>query len=131
MHSAIFRCMILFSVFQGDHVLSLYLSDGLLLKSQTIGERTQKGPFVYFFAEKIRPLDVKLKNQVDKLVRAAARNEVRSAGGADPLQFRPNPEGLVDKVRGPVVSGANGLSVLSYFGVVYLFIVFFHPILYG
>ena len=46
-------------------------------------------------------------------MRAAARNEVRSAGGADPLQFRPNPEGLVDKVRGAVVSGANGLSFLT------------------
>lgn len=75
----------------------------LVFSEERISIQAQKNPYVDIFAEKIRPLDVKLKNQVDKLVRAAARNEVRSAGGADPLQFRPNPEALVDKVCGKVV----------------------------
>ena len=48
-------------------------------------------------AEKIRPLDGKLKNQIDKLVRAAAQQEA-GASGVAPTQYRPNPEDLVSKV---------------------------------
>eukprot|EP00123_Amoebidium_parasiticum_P012975 comp21693_c0_seq1/m.30580 comp21693_c0_seq1/g.30580 ORF comp21693_c0_seq1/g.30580 comp21693_c0_seq1/m.30580 type:complete len:366 (-) comp21693_c0_seq1:364-1461(-) len=45
------------------------------------------------FIEKIRPLDQKLKYQIDKLVKAA---NIGEAGGLeDPLRYKPNPDALV------------------------------------
>jgi hypothetical protein len=52
-------------------------------------------------AEKIRPLDSKLRNQIEKLVRMAAVRENTAADGSDPLAFRPNPDALVSKVQWP------------------------------
>ncbi|KAJ8010553.1 hypothetical protein DPEC_G00076280 [Dallia pectoralis] len=45
--------------------------------------------------EKMRPLDQKLRYQIDKLVRTAVTG---SLGENDPLQFRPNPDNLVSKL---------------------------------
>ncbi|KAF5901187.1 neuroguidin, partial [Clarias magur] len=45
--------------------------------------------------EKMRPLDQKLKYQIDKLVRTAVTG---SLAENDPLHFRPNPENLVSKL---------------------------------
>ncbi|KAF8981065.1 hypothetical protein BGZ46_003302 [Entomortierella lignicola] len=50
--------------------------------------------------EKIKPVEQKLKYQIDKLVRAAVVGQQDgeaqlTAGGADPLAFKPNPKNLV------------------------------------
>ncbi|XP_042561029.1 neuroguidin [Clupea harengus] len=45
--------------------------------------------------EKMRPLDQKLKYQIDKLVRTAVTG---SLAKNDPLHFRPNPDNLVSKL---------------------------------
>ncbi|XP_038581231.1 neuroguidin [Micropterus salmoides] len=45
--------------------------------------------------EKMRPLDHKLKYQIDKLVRTAVTG---SLAENDPLQLRPNPENLISKL---------------------------------
>ncbi|KAF9205514.1 hypothetical protein BGZ49_003938 [Haplosporangium sp. Z 27] len=50
--------------------------------------------------EKIKPVEQKLKYQIDKLVRAAVVGQQdgeaqMTAGGADPLAFKPNPKNLV------------------------------------
>uniref|UniRef100_A0A672T2F2 Neuroguidin-like n=1 Tax=Sinocyclocheilus grahami TaxID=75366 RepID=A0A672T2F2_SINGR len=45
--------------------------------------------------EKMRPLDQKLKYQIDKLVRTAVTG---SLAENDPLHFRPNPQNLVSKL---------------------------------
>ncbi|XP_039982263.1 neuroguidin isoform X2 [Xiphias gladius] len=46
--------------------------------------------------EKMRPLDHKLKYQIDKLVRTAVTG---SLAENDPLQLRPNPENLISKLN--------------------------------
>ncbi|XP_030624251.1 neuroguidin [Chanos chanos] len=46
--------------------------------------------------EKMRPLDQKLKYQIDKLVRTAVTG---SLAENDPLHFRPNPENLISKLN--------------------------------
>ncbi|XP_043914089.1 neuroguidin [Protopterus annectens] len=45
--------------------------------------------------EKMRPIDQKLKYQIDKLVKAAVTGHV---GENDPLQFRPNPNNMMSKL---------------------------------
>ncbi|KAJ3033381.1 hypothetical protein HDV00_006400 [Rhizophlyctis rosea] len=51
--------------------------------------------------EKVKPLEMKLKYQIEKLVRAAGEGGGTATGGGeegvveDPLKFRPNPMGLV------------------------------------
>ena len=58
--------------------------------------------------EKLRPLDAKLKYQVDKLLKAAARAEANGGGGGegmafaedDPMSFKPNPNALVSRDGG-------------------------------
>ncbi|KAG0325380.1 hypothetical protein BGZ99_000692 [Dissophora globulifera] len=50
--------------------------------------------------EKMKPVEQKLKYQIDKLVRAAVVGQQEgeaqmNAGGADPLAFKPNPQNLV------------------------------------
>lgn len=57
------------------------------------------------FMEKIKPLDKKLKYQIDKIVKLGSRsNNERTDGVAemaedDALNFRPNPEALRPKVQ--------------------------------
>ncbi|EDV25433.1 uncharacterized protein TRIADDRAFT_55517 [Trichoplax adhaerens] len=46
--------------------------------------------------ERIRPIDQKLRYQIDKLIKAA--NTGHAIGRNDPLQFKPNPDALVSKL---------------------------------
>lgn len=54
--------------------------------------------------EKIRPVDQKLKYQVDKLIRAASTG---LASASDPLRFKPNPSNLVSKLKESENSGED------------------------
>ena len=47
--------------------------------------------------EKIRPIDNKLKYQIDKLVKTAVTG---TTNNDDPLNFKPNPNGLMDNLSG-------------------------------
>ncbi|KAI9105300.1 Sas10/Utp3/C1D family-domain-containing protein [Phlyctochytrium arcticum] len=56
--------------------------------------------------EKTKPLEQKLKYQIEKLVKAASMQEDQSGGpieadgvAMDPLQFKPNPSGMVTQVE--------------------------------
>ena len=67
------------------------------------------------YLEKLRPIDKKLKYQIDKLLKMAkdgvdGEEEDPTANGAgeDPLQFRPNPDALVSKVDEDAEEGAEG-----------------------
>eukprot|EP00002_Diphylleia_rotans_P018724 TRINITY_DN3623_c0_g1_i4.p1 TRINITY_DN3623_c0_g1~~TRINITY_DN3623_c0_g1_i4.p1 ORF type:complete len:246 (-),score=79.51 TRINITY_DN3623_c0_g1_i4:128-865(-) len=44
--------------------------------------------------EKVKPLEAKLKYQIDKLLNAA-----NATAAADPLQFKPNPDALINKTE--------------------------------
>ncbi|XP_065827337.1 neuroguidin-like [Oscarella lobularis] len=49
------------------------------------------------YLEKLRPLDQKLRYQIDKLIRLATTGS--SGLHQDPLQYKPNPENLVSKLH--------------------------------
>ncbi|KYO38936.1 neuroguidin [Alligator mississippiensis] len=55
--------------------------------------------------EKMRPIDHKLRYQVDKLVRAAATGAL---GGDDPLRFRPDPSNMASKLSEDEEEVASG-----------------------
>ncbi|KAG9300710.1 hypothetical protein G9A89_023508 [Geosiphon pyriformis] len=69
--------------------------------------------------EKIRPIEQKLKYQIDKLIKAASFNtesdNVENRGNlrllehtmADPLGFKPNPENLVSKIDDEIEGGGG------------------------
>lgn len=46
--------------------------------------------------EKMRPVDMKIRYQVDKLIKTATSGEIAPN---DPRRFKPNPDNLVSKVR--------------------------------
>ena len=50
--------------------------------------------------EKLRPLDTKLRFQIDRLLRAAEMSREARLQSRDPLSFRPNPDALVGKAAG-------------------------------
>ena len=53
------------------------------------------------FLEKIKPMESKLKYQIDKLIRAAVAGVPSNRPAAvDPLHFKPRPEALVEKEDG-------------------------------
>jgi U3 small nucleolar RNA-associated protein 3 len=61
------------------------------------------------YLEKLRPVDRKLRYQIDKLVKMADRpSEERAAEEEDPLAFRPNPDALVSKVDEDAEEGGAG-----------------------
>ena len=71
--------------------------------------------------EKLRPLETKLKYQIDKLVKAATVGAAQT--DVNPLSFKPNPSGLVSKVAdapasddddGPAVYQPPKLSAVPY-----------------
>ena len=79
-----------------------YLTDLTLLMSHKLRGRSIEGhPSIERLVEirtvieKIRPIDQKLKYQIDKLIKTAACG---TAAANDPLQFKPNPDNLVGKV---------------------------------
>ncbi|PNF17839.1 Neuroguidin [Cryptotermes secundus] len=55
--------------------------------------------------EKMRPIDHKLKHQIDKLVKTAATG---STGGSDPTHFRAHPENMVSKAEESEESESEG-----------------------
>uniref|UniRef100_A0A673CM73 Neuroguidin, EIF4E binding protein n=1 Tax=Sphaeramia orbicularis TaxID=375764 RepID=A0A673CM73_9TELE len=85
------------------HLLLFYLQD----LTHLISVKTEGGPIkddealnrlvtVRTVLEKMRPLDHKLKYQIDKLVRTAVTG---SLAENDPLQLRPNPGNLLSKLN--------------------------------
>jgi U3 small nucleolar ribonucleoprotein protein LCP5 len=53
----------------------------------------------------MRPIDHKLKHQIDKLVKTAATG---STGGSDPTHYRAHPENMMSKVEESEESGSEG-----------------------
>ncbi|XP_016432124.1 neuroguidin-like [Sinocyclocheilus rhinocerous] len=84
------------------HLLLFYLHDIThLISLKTGGESLKDNSAIHRLVtirtvlEKMRPLDQKLKYQIDKLVRTAVTG---SLAENDPLHFRPNPQNLVSKL---------------------------------
>ncbi|TSK98371.1 Neuroguidin [Bagarius yarrelli] len=83
------------------HLLLFYLQDvAHLINVKANGQSLKDNGAIHRLVtirtvlEKMRPLDQKLKYQIDKLVRTAVTG---SLAENDPLHFRPNPENLVSK----------------------------------
>ncbi|QDZ21457.1 Sas10 domain-containing protein [Chloropicon primus] len=76
----------------------------LLMKCE--GKSVSKHPLlsrlveIRTYLEKIRPIEKKMNYQVQKLVAQATRKPGDSAGGEDPLKFRPNPKSLLGSAQG-------------------------------
>ncbi|XP_063769005.1 neuroguidin isoform X2 [Eleginops maclovinus] len=84
------------------HLLLFYLQDLThLIRIKTEGGKIKDSEAISRLVtirtvlEKMRPLDHKLKYQIDKLVRTAVTG---SLAENDPLQLRPNPENLISKL---------------------------------
>ncbi|XP_062992519.1 neuroguidin [Elgaria multicarinata webbii] len=85
-----------------DQLLLLYLQDlSHLILEKTSGRSVAEHPALLRLVEtrtvleKMRPIDQKLKYQVDKLVKAAVTGAL---GENDPLRFKPNPSNLMSKL---------------------------------
>ncbi|KAG8455421.1 hypothetical protein GDO86_001563 [Hymenochirus boettgeri] len=85
-----------------NQLLLLYLQDMTHLILEKSSGRSIKGNSgilrlveIRTVLEKMRPIDQKLKYQIDKLVRAAVTG---SLGENDPLRFKPNPQNLMSKL---------------------------------
>ncbi|KAK3541259.1 hypothetical protein QTP86_019194 [Hemibagrus guttatus] len=83
--------LLLFYLQDVVHVMSVK-ADGQSLKDNGAIHRLVT---IRTVLEKMRPIDQKLKYQIDKLVRTAVTG---SLAENDPLHFRPNPENLVSKL---------------------------------
>uniref|UniRef100_A0A8C2CQZ9 Neuroguidin, EIF4E binding protein n=1 Tax=Cyprinus carpio TaxID=7962 RepID=A0A8C2CQZ9_CYPCA len=93
------------------HLLLFYLQDVThLISLKTEGESLKDNSAIHRLVtirtvlEKMRPLDQKLKYQIDKLVRTAVTG---SLAENDPLHFRPNPQNLVSKNSDEDDKGGN------------------------
>ncbi|KAM9712495.1 neuroguidin [Menidia menidia] len=91
------------------HLLLFYLQDLThLIYLKTAGEKIKDSEAltrlvtIRTILEKMRPLDHKLKYQIDKLVRTAITG---SLAENDPLKLRPNPENLISKLSESDESG--------------------------
>eukprot|EP00741_Cyanophora_paradoxa_P024449 tig00022075_g23606.t1 len=86
----------------------------LLLKAN--GESVKMHPVISHLVqvrtvlEKLKPLDAKLKYQIDKLLRTAALGGAGSAA-SDPLRFKPNPQALLSKEEDDGEEGAEKTAV--------------------
>ncbi|XP_029437497.1 neuroguidin [Rhinatrema bivittatum] len=85
-----------------DQLLLMYLMDvAYLILEKTSGKSLKEHPSVLRLVEirtvleKMRPIDQKLKYQIDKLVKAAVTG---SLDESDPLRFKPNPDNLISKL---------------------------------
>ncbi|KAJ8277528.1 hypothetical protein GJAV_G00076190 [Gymnothorax javanicus] len=83
--------LLLFYLQDVTHLISLK-SEGRTLKENGALDRLVT---VRTVLEKMRPLDQKLRYQIDKLVRTALTGNLAEN---DPLQFHPNPDNLVSKL---------------------------------
>ncbi|KAM8960611.1 neuroguidin [Pelodytes ibericus] len=86
-----------------DQLLLLYIQDLThLILEKTCGKPINGNAAIMRLVEirtvleKMRPVDQKLKYQIDKLVRAAVTG---SLGENDPLRFKPNPQNLMSKLE--------------------------------
>nr|Q6PFJ1.1 RecName: Full=Neuroguidin; AltName: Full=EIF4E-binding protein [Danio rerio]AAH57531.1 Neuroguidin, EIF4E binding protein [Danio rerio] len=96
------------------HLLLFYLQDIThLISLKTEGESLKDNSAIHRLVtirtvlEKMRPLDQKLKYQIDKLVRTAVTG---SLSENDPLHFRPNPQSLVSKLSESEDSDDDGVG---------------------
>ncbi|XP_043845894.1 neuroguidin [Dromiciops gliroides] len=85
-----------------DQLLLMYLMDlSYLILDKASGSSLQEHPSVLRLVEirtvleKLRPLDQKLKYQIDKLVRTAVTG---SLSENDPLRFKPRPSNMISKL---------------------------------
>jgi len=91
----------------------LLKSEGVAVKDHPVVVRLVE---IRTYLEKLRPIDRKLKYQIEKLLKLASeQNEREELGdgdgggggdaGEDPLAFRPNPDALVSKVEEDAADG--------------------------
>lgn len=85
-------------------MLLSYLSNlTYILLQKSRGHSIQADPSIFRLTEirtileKLRPIDQKLKYQIDKLIRTAVTGDT---GAADPLRFKANPDNLINKLEG-------------------------------
>ncbi|XP_024135383.1 neuroguidin [Oryzias melastigma] len=83
--------LMLFYLQDLTHLISIKTAGGEIRESEAL----ERIVTVRTVLEKMRPLDHKLKYQIDKLVRTAVTG---SLAENDPLQLRPNPENLISKL---------------------------------
>ncbi|XP_040210393.1 neuroguidin [Rana temporaria] len=86
-----------------DQLLVMYMQDLTYLTMEKIhGRSLKENPAIMRLVEmrtvleKMRPVDQKLKYQIDKLMRAAVTG---SLSENDPLRFKPNPQNLMSKLE--------------------------------
>ncbi|XP_068565580.1 neuroguidin [Cebidichthys violaceus] len=85
--------LLLFYLQDLTHLISIKTEGGQIKDSDALNRLVT----IRTVLEKMRPLDHKLKYQIDKLVRTAVTG---SLAENDPLQLRPNPENLISKLSG-------------------------------
>ncbi|KAM9333823.1 neuroguidin [Pholidichthys leucotaenia] len=100
--------LLLFYLQDLTHLISLKTEGGKIKESDALNRVVT----VRTVLEKMRPLDHKLKYQIDKLVRTAVTG---SLAENDPLQLRPNPENLISKLSESEESGDEGKKTASQF----------------
>ncbi|XP_053198229.1 neuroguidin [Scomber japonicus] len=83
--------LLLFYLQDLTHLISIKTEGGKIKDSEALNRVVT----IRTVLEKMRPLDHKLKYQIDKLVRTAITG---SLAENDPLQLRPNPENLISKL---------------------------------
>ncbi|XP_068438088.1 neuroguidin [Clinocottus analis] len=83
--------LLLFYLQDLTHLISIKTEGGKIKDSDALNRLVT----IRTVLEKMRPLDHKLKYQIDKLVRTAVTG---SLAENDPLQLRPNPENLLSKL---------------------------------
>ncbi|MED6276890.1 hypothetical protein CHARACLAT_007484 [Characodon lateralis] len=83
--------LLLFYLQDLTHLISIKTEGGKIKDSEALSRVVT----IRTVLEKMRPLDHKLKYQIDKLVRTAVTG---SLAENDPLQLRPNPENLINKL---------------------------------
>ncbi|XP_058480149.1 neuroguidin [Solea solea] len=84
--------LLLFYLQDLTHLISIKSEGGKIKDSDALDRVVS----IRTVLEKMRPLDHKLKYQIDKLVRTAVTG---SLAENDPLQLRPNPENLISKLN--------------------------------
>lgn len=83
--------LLLFYLQDLTHLISIKTDGGKIKDSEALNRVVT----IRTVLEKMRPLDHKLKYQIDKLVRTAVTG---SLAENDPLQLRPNPDNLISKL---------------------------------
>ncbi|KAM9329842.1 neuroguidin [Gastrophryne carolinensis] len=86
-----------------NQLLLMYMQDLThLIMEKMYGKSLKDNPGIMRLVEirtvleKMRPIDQKLKYQIDKMIRAAVTG---SLGENDPLRFKPNPQNLMSKLE--------------------------------